>query len=323
MTDKAEIIENEIQLMPSFDALKDGIIAIDAKIKKAMEAASDFGIDDEVLSELDYKDAKRCEQELSRVLTEAENERKAFKSSYNKPLSEIERRYKEAVEPAKALHARYKEQRIAREQEEKDAKEASLKEHYEAYAGLLAPVVPYEKLHDPKWLNRSVKAADAEAELEAKVNRIAADWESLKALSLDFYEQAEAHFFNTLDLGAAVAYNAKLAEDRRKIEEMKAAMAPEPDPLPVEPEPEIADEPAPIADEECAPPAEVAPVMPAPIPVYTPPEPPEPMVMVIDSCTVSQAKEIGRFCGSIGVTGVFKRGSLLDVYKREYVNGRG
>lgn len=312
---RTEVIENDIQKAVGMEALQEGILAINAKIEKAVKAVPDYSIPDEAIAALSLKDAKRFEQDLSKMLAEADNERKAFKSAYNKPLNEIERRYKEAVEPVKALHERYKAQRIVKEQEAKDAKKAELQAHYEEFAELLAPVVPYERLHDPKWLNATTKMEKAKDELEAKVSRIAAEWDGLKALGLEFHEQAEAHFFNTLDLGAAVSYNAKLVEDRRKIEEMKAAMAqPEPEPeTEPEPEPEPAYEPTPEPEP-----------MPtyAPGPVYAPPaEESYPMVMVIDSCTVSQAKEIGRFCGSIGVTGVFKRGTLLDAYRREFANG--
>lgn len=308
---KAEVIENDLQLTGDAEALKEGILAINAKIEKAAKALADYEIADEALASLSYSDAKRYEQDISKLINEADNERKAFKSAYNKPLNEIERRFKEAMEPAKALHARYKEQRVNAEQEEKDAKEAELRAHYEEFAELLAPVVPYEKLHDPKWLNRSVKVADAMAELEAKVNRIAADWESLKTLDLEFFDQAEAAFFSSLDLAAAVSYNAKLVEDRRKIEELKAAMAPEPEPEP-EPAPEPEPEPKPA-------PAPMQTPKPAPAPTF---EQPEPMVMVIDSCTVSQAKEIGRFCGSLGVTGKFVRGTLSQAYEKETGRGR-
>lgn len=64
----------------------------------------------------------------------------------------------------------------------------------------------------------------AKIELEEKVDKVAADWETLKRLNLEFFEQAEIQFFNTLDLGQATAYADKLAEDARKIEAMKAEM---------------------------------------------------------------------------------------------------
>lgn len=299
---EAEVIENDLATTVNIDALKEGVLAIDKKIEKAKSALSDYSIEDDALSALSYKDAKRYEQDLSKMLTEADNERKAFKNGYNKPLNEIERRYKEAIAPVTELHARYKAQRIRKEQEAKDAKEAELKEHYEAYAGLLVDLVPYEMLHDPKWLNATTDIVKAKNELEGLVDRIAREWSSLKNLEIEHYEEAEECFFRTLDLSAAIARNAEITAARRKIEELKAAIAPEPEP-----------EPEPVAYE--------APPVYAPAPVI---EEGEPMVMVIDHCTVEQAKAIGRFCGSLTppVTGTFKRGTLLDAYRREYINER-
>lgn len=306
---EAHVIETDIQLTGELDVLQTALVAINGKIDNAIKAMPDYDIADEVLAGLSYKDAKKYEQDLSRLLTEADNERKAFKNTYNKPLNEVERRYREAIEPVKALHARYKAQRLAKEQEEKAEREAALCSYYNEFAELLAPVVPYSKLHEPKWLNRSVSLEDAQAELEQKISRIASDWSTLKQLSLEYYDQAEAYFFDTLDLGAAVAWNAKLAADREKIAAMQAAMAPEPEPTP---EPEPVPEPAPA---------------PEPAPVFTP-EPiklmGEPMVMVIQNCTIEQAKAIGKFCGSLNppVTGVFKPGTLADVARRELGYGR-
>lgn len=254
------------------------------------------------------EDVRQCASErkyLNGLAKQVDERRKAVKAEYLKPLNDFEAkangvrdRIKEAAD---RLHAVEKEADEFRRTERAEA----LAEHYEGFAGLLAPVVPYERLADPRWLNKSVSLKKAVEELEAKVQKVAADWESLKALGLEFHDSAEAHFFRTLDLGEAVAYNAKLAEDRRRIEEMQAAMAPEPIPQPVrEPEPAPMAEPEPIP----APPIQAA-------PAYTSAtEPSVPMVMVIDACTVSQAKEIGRFCGSIGVTGRFKRGTLQEAY---------
>ena len=83
----------------------------------------------------------------------------------------------------------------------------------------------------------------------------------------------------------------------------------------MEPEPEAAPEPVDTARQP-APVAAPAPtVAPAPAPV-APSGPATPCVMVIDSATTEQMRSIGRFAGSIGVTGVFKRGTLQQAYER-------
>lgn len=47
-----------------------------------------------------------------------------------------------------------------------------------------------------------------------------------------------------------------------------------------------------------------------------------PYVMIIDKATIEQCFDIGKYCGSIGVTGVFKRGTLEEIYEKEIVNRR-
>ena len=84
-------------------------------------------------------------------------------------------------------------------------------------------------------------------------------------------------------------------------------MTPEPEPEP-EPESEPTAEPEPMPA-----PAPMPAPMPAPV---APSGPATPCVMVIDSATTEQMRSIGRFAGSIGVTGVFKRGTLQQAYER-------
>ena len=245
------------------------------------------------------EEVKQCKTQrkyLNALAKEIDERRKAVKREYLRPLDAFEGRANAITGKVKSVSARLDEVVKTAEQAEKDAKEAELREHYEAYAGLLVPVVPYERIADNKWLNKTTNIRKAMEELEAKVEKIAADWEALKNTPMEFYTEAEACFFNTLDLGAAISHNAKLIADRERIEEMKAAMALEPESVPE-------------YDTIQNPDAE---------PVMQPVENAVPMVMVIDACTVSQAKEIGRFCGSIGVTGAFKRGTIEEVFRREH-----
>lgn len=301
---EAEVIEpqqenlsiacNAGSISANFDALEAKVDAILADYKGWKPSADST------------KDVEQCKKQrtyLNGLAKDIDERRKAVKREYLRPLDAFEQRANGIRDKIKTVSDRLNDVAKQAEKAEKDAKEAEIREYYETYAELLAPVVPYERIADPKWLNKSVKLNKALEELEAKVDRIAKDWDSLKTLNLEFYDQAEAHFFNTLDLGSSVAYNAKLVEDRRKIEEMKAAMAPapEPEPEPI-PKPKVEQKPAPTYAQ--------------------PSEPSFPMVMVINSCTNSQAMEIGRFCGSLGVTGCFKQGTLEEVMRREFNGGR-
>ncbi|ACV56553.1 DUF1351 domain-containing protein [Eggerthella lenta] len=275
------------------------------------------------------EDVKQCDREkkyLNGLASQLDTRRKAVKSEYLKPLDAFEARANSIRDKIKATAKRLDDVKKQADQAEKDAKYSALEAHYCEFAELLAPVVPYARLHDPKWLNKRPTLPQAIKELDAKVEKVANDWDSLKKRNLEFHDAAEAFFFEHLDLGAACTYNDKLVEDHRRIEELKREMAqeeeaqeaapaqerPEPAPAPMPaPVPVSAPQPAPAPVVACAPQP-----MPAPMPEPVPPDA-GPYVMVINLATLDQIQQIGRFSGSIGVTGVFKRGTLQEAYMRE------
>ena len=285
---QAEVIEQEresLSIACSAGSISANFDALEARVDGIL--ADYDGWEPSADSTEDVRQCKLQKKYLNALAKDIDDRRKSVKRDYLTPLEAFEARANGIRDKIKVVSARLDDVVKTAEQAEKDAKEAELREHYEAYAGLLVPVVPYERLHDPKWLNKTTKIQKAMDELEAKVDRIAKDWDALKNLEIVHMDEAEARFFETLDLGAAIARNAEIEKARERIEEMKAAMQPDPEPEPIH-QPDNA----------------------------------VPMVMVISACTVEQARQIGRFCGSIGVTGAFKMGTLEEVARREHGNPR-
>ncbi len=280
-------------IQPNFDALEERVRAVVADYEGAVY---DLASADAV------REAKRDRSYLNGLKKEIEERRKAVKREYSKPLDAFEKRCKQITAIIDEAAGNIKAQLDRAEEERKARAYAKLQEHYEEFAELLAPVVPYERLHEPQWLNKTFGEVKAYEALEAKVSKLAGDWEMLKSQfeGEPFYAEAERELFTTLDLGAALAAARKAAEENARIAELKAAMEPEPEAAPEPVDPVAA--PAPTA-------------APAPAPV-APSGPATPCVMVIDSATTEQMRAIGRFAGSIGVTGVFKRGTLQQAYER-------
>lgn len=319
----AEVIEEQgapdlvVTYSPSvisanFDAMED---SIRAKVADYEGAKYDLTKDESI------KEAKNDRLYLNGLKKEIEERRKAVKREYNKPLAAFEKRCKEITSIIDGASDGIKAQLDQAEEDRKSRAMAKLKEHYETFAELLAPVVPYERLHEKQWLNKSFGEVKAKKALEAKVSKLAGDWETLKSQfeGEPYYEEAERELFATLDLGAAITAARKAAEEAARIAELKAAMEPEPEPEP-QPEPEAVGNWYPGG----SPMQEIGErIGPAPAPRTAPrpataPQPSDatPCVMVIDSATTEQMQSIGRFAGSIGVSGVFKRGTLQQVYER-------
>lgn len=315
----AEVIEEQgapnlvVTYSPSvisanFDAMED---SIRAKVADYEGAKYDLTKDESI------KEAKNDRLYLNGLKKEIEERRKAVKREYNKPLAAFEKRCKEITSIIDGASDGIKAQLDQAEEDRKSCAMAKLKEHYETFAELLAPVVPYERLHEKQWLNKGFGEVKAKKALEAKVSAVARDWDTLKSQfeGEPYYEEAERELFATLDLGAAITSARKAAEEAARIAELKAAMEPEPD-----------QEPAPVGNwcpggspmQEIGERIGPAPVLhSAPRPATAPqPSAATPCVMVIDSATTEQMQSIGRFAGSIGVSGVFKRGTLQQVYER-------
>ena len=319
----AEVIEEQgapdlvVTYSPSvisanFDAMED---SIRAKVADYEGAKYDLTKDESI------KEAKNDRLYLNGLKKEIEERRKAVKREYNKPLAAFEKRCKEITSIIDGASDGIKAQLDQAEEDRKSRATAKLQEHYETFAELLAPVVPYERLHEKQWLNKSFGEVKAKKALEAKVSKLAGDWETLKSQfeGEPYYEEAERELFATFDLGAAITAARKAAEEAARIAELKAAMEPEPEPEP-QPEPEAVGNWYPGG----SPMQEIGErIGPAPVPRTAPrpataPQPSDatPCVMVIDSATTEQMQSIGRFAGSIGVSGVFKRGTLQQVYER-------
>lgn len=326
---EAEVIEDKgltVSFTPA--AIDANFDALDARVEELIKGYAEARYD--LTSSDEIKQAKRDRTYLNGIAKEIDERRKAVKREYMRPLDDFEARANAITAKVKKASANIKEQLDEAEERRKDRAYAILKEYYEDLAGTLAPVVPYERIHDEKWLNKTFGEMKAKAAIDEKVAKVATDWETLQAQreALLRYEVAEREFFATLDLGAALNAAREAQEADERIAGMRAEMAeygndemppdtepetmPEPVPEP-EPAPQAAPTPAP------APQAAPAPAPQAAAPVAVPGGRYVPCVMVIQAASIEQMQQIGRFCGSLSprVTGKFVTGTLEEAYMKE------
>ena len=270
----AEVIEEQeaselsVAYVPS--TIEANFDALEAHVRKTVEAYE--GATYDLTKAENIKEAKGDRKYLNGLKNEIEARRKAVKNDYNTPLDAFEKRCKEITSIIDEAANNIKAQLDQAEQERQDRAYAKLQEHYEEFAGLLAEAVPYERLHERQWLNKTFGEVKAFKALEAKASRFAGDWETLKSQfeGEPFYADAERELFATLDLGAALTAARKAAEENARIAELKESMEPEP----AEEEPE-----APCGDwyPGGSPMQEVGdPVEPSPYPQPVPCQAPEP-----------------------------------------------
>lgn len=232
----AEVIEEQessdlvVTYSPSvisanFDALE---AHVRAKVADYKGAKYDLTKDDSI------KEAKHDRSYLNGLKSEIEERRKAVKREYNKPLAAFEKRCKEITSIIDGASDGIKAQLDEAEERRKAGARAALEAHYREFAELLAPVVPYERLHDDKWLNKSFGEVKAKKALEEKVSAVARDWDTLKAQrdSMAHYEVAERELFRTLDLGSALNAARAADEEDARIAAMREAVESKPAPRP-------------------------------------------------------------------------------------------
>lgn len=317
---KPEIVEEGGELVvtcrPSdieanFDALEDRVRRMVADYEGAAYDMSEDG---------NVRAAKRDRTYLNGIVKQIDERRKAVKREYLRPLDAFEARCKEISGIAKGASDAIKAQLDQAERLRRERAYAALEAHYGEVADLLAPVVPYSRVHEDRWLNKTVGEVKAKQLLEEKVGLLAEDWDTLKGQrgSMGHYEVAERELFRTLDLGTALKAARQADEEDARLEEMKAAMEPEraPEPGPAAPAPEPAPQPMP------APAPQPARAVQEPVIAPRPGEPRTPWVVIVPEATRSDMEGLAKLLQMSEVSGRIVAGTLEQVYRKAVQGGR-
>lgn len=284
----------------------------------------------------DVEQCARTRKYLNGLAGEIDERRKAVKREYTKPLVEFEARANHVRDRIKEVSDRLQDVEKRADEARRLKKRLELVDEYREIAPVLFPVVPYDRIADPKWLNKKPGVETCKRELAERVAKVAADLEVLRGLDLPFADQAEMRFFDTLDLGQATAWSAKLVADKEKLDRLKEEQAamraePAPDLVPVaavkavpEPMPMIVSdavpEPMPLIESKANP--EPMPMIPAPSqePIIAP-DPSEergPWVVVVPEATRSDMQGLAKLLKMSDVSGSIHAGTLDQVYRKVY-----
>lgn len=165
--------------------------------------------------------AKKDRANLNKLADAIDGKRKEMKAMYLRPYEEFEAQAKELTAMVKAQSAQIDAQVKAYDESRKQEKLERIKaELYTPMIDNLAGLVPYDRLHDPKWLNVTVSMATVSTELSGKIERIVSGLASIDTLNLapDIAEQVKGVFLKHFDLAAAL-------EERKRIEKQREELA--------------------------------------------------------------------------------------------------
>ena len=172
--------------------------------------------------------AKKDRAMLNKLADAIDAKRKEMKALYLHPYERFEAEAKELVGLVKAQSSEIDVQVKTFDEERKRKREEMIREYYAEKIGDLAGLVPYERLHDPKWLNVTVSIENAKKTLDEKIERITENLTSIDALGLDAEMSGAVKdvFLRTLNIAEALAEKARIEkrrEDLRRYEEAQAA----------------------------------------------------------------------------------------------------
>ena len=170
-----------------------------------------------VYTEDTVAEAKRDRANLNKLSKAIEDKRKELKSVYLTPYNSFEAQAKELVAMIKKQSDAIDAQVKAYDQKRRDEKLEKIKtELYAPMIGDLAEAIPYEKLHDPKWLNVTVNMTAISEALAEKIERIRSGFAALNKLDVppDVLHQIHAEFAKNFDLAEAIAAKDRIMDER-------------------------------------------------------------------------------------------------------------
>lgn len=164
-----------------------------------------------------------------------DDRRKTVKKEYNAPYMEFEAKIKDILSDIQAAEQNIDSQVKAFEKKVEDEKLAQIQKFFGLAFGELAKDIRFEKVYNPKWLNKGYKMAEIEEEIAAAANKLYADIEVVKGLKSSHEASLMKTLFYSLDLGEVLVEHNTLIEfeERQKAEELAKQAAVEPEPTPV------------------------------------------------------------------------------------------
>ena len=169
--------------------------------------------------------AKKDRAKLNKLVDAIDTKRKEMKAHYFHPYEAFEAQAKELVGMVKAVNTEIDAQVKAYEAFQREEKQTKIKGLYQTMIGNLAALVPYEKLHNPKWLNVTCSMGTITEEMGNKIDRIEAGLKSIDTLGLDedLSGRVKSCFLQSYDLAAALAEKDRIVREREELERLKAA----------------------------------------------------------------------------------------------------
>lgn len=106
------------------------------------------------------------------------------------------------------------------EEKQKVEKQKKCEEIYNQVISEFKEQLPFEKIFNPKWLNKTTKESEIQKEIETMVNETRVALETIKSLKSEFELELVNTYFETMDISQAITKNNQLLEQKEKLQEV-------------------------------------------------------------------------------------------------------
>ena len=177
-----------------------------------------------VYDESQMATAKKDRATLNKLTQAIDAKRREMKQLYLQPYELFESQAKELTgmikDQAGKIDLQIKSYETAKKNEKR---QRIVEELYTPMIGTLAELVPYDRLHESKWLNATCSMGQVSEELGKKIDRIISGLEAIGRVDLpeDIVEHARVEFLKTFDLAAALSYVDFVKRQREQLEAMR------------------------------------------------------------------------------------------------------
>lgn len=178
-----------------------------------------------VYDESQIAEAKKDRANLNKLVQALDAKRKEMKALYLNPYEEFEAQAKELISMVKEQAAAIDMQVKAYDDRRREEKLEKIKtECYAPLIGNLDKLVPYDKLHDPKWLNVTCAAGTIATEMARKIENIVSGLDAIDKMGLapELAERIKGVFLKRFDLAAAIAEKDRIEKEQAALAEYEA-----------------------------------------------------------------------------------------------------
>ena len=206
-----------------------------------------------VYDESQIAEAKKDRANLNKLVQALDAKRKEMKALYLNPYEEFEAQAKELIVMVKEQAAAIDMQVKAYDDRRREEKLEKIKtECYAPMIGNLDKLVPYDKLHDPKWLNVTCSAGTIATEMARKIENIVSGLDAIDKMGLapELAERIKGVFLKRFDLAAAIAEKDRIEKEQAALAEYEAKQRAA-----------RAEQNAPVAEQKYTPPEPAAPAV--------------------------------------------------------------